>query len=74
MGNCIAVDIGGTKMLVAEVREDGTIVNKLRFATGAIKEKSMPEKTKRSIDKERGACYSQLAGIRRKFFCFTGEK
>ena len=34
----------------------------------------MSEKTKRSIDKERGACYSQLAGIRRKFFCFTGEK
>ena len=42
MGNCIAVDIGGTKMLVAEVREDGTIVNKLRFATGAIsKEKKV---------------------------------
>ena len=33
-----------------------------------MKEKSMPEKTKRSIDKERGACYSQLAEIRRKFF------
>ena len=39
-----------------------------KHGTGAIKEKSMSEKTKRSIDKERGACYSQLAGIRRKFF------
>lgn len=30
----------------------------------------MPEKTKRSIDKERSACYSQLAGIRRKFLFY----
>ena len=44
MGNCIAVDIGGTKMLVAEVREDGTIVNKLRFATGPISKEEKVEK------------------------------
>lgn len=30
----------------------------------------MPEKTKRSIDKERGACYSQLVGIRRNFLFY----
>lgn len=47
MGNCIAVDIGGTKMLVAEVREDGTIVNKLRFPTGPI---SKEEKVEKLID------------------------
>ena len=34
----------------------------------------MPEKTKRSIDKERGACYSQLAGIRQKVFLFYRRK
>lgn len=36
MKNCIAVDIGGTKMLVAEVRGDGSIVRMLRFPTGNI--------------------------------------
>lgn len=39
MGSCIAVDIGGTKMLVAEVRSDGTIVNTMRFPTGDISRK-----------------------------------
>lgn len=34
METCIAVDIGGTKMLVAEVRADGTIVHTKRYATG----------------------------------------
>lgn len=36
MDSCIAVDIGGTKMLIAEVRRDGSIVNKLRFPTGKL--------------------------------------
>ena len=57
MGNCIAVDIGGTKMLVAEVREDGTIVNKLRFATGAI---SKEEKVKKLVEGVR--CYEREIG------------
>ena len=34
MKTCIAVDIGGTKMLIAEVREDGTIINIKRYPTG----------------------------------------
>lgn len=33
---CIAVDIGGTKMLIAEVRGDGTIVGCKRYPTGKI--------------------------------------
>lgn len=37
MKTCIAVDIGGTKMLVAEVWEDGSIINRKRFATGNIR-------------------------------------
>lgn len=36
METCIAVDIGGTKMLVAEVRADGTIVQIKRYATGNV--------------------------------------
>ena len=28
MKSCIAVDVGGTKMLVAQVREDGSVVQK----------------------------------------------
>lgn len=34
MKTCIAVDIGGTKMFIAEVREDGTIVGCKRYPTG----------------------------------------
>lgn len=34
MKTCIAVDVGGTKMLVAEVREDGTVVNLKKYPTG----------------------------------------
>lgn len=34
MKSCIAVDVGGTKMLVAEVLEDGMIVNYMRLPTG----------------------------------------
>ena len=34
MKTCIAVDIGGTKMLIAEVQEDGSIINMKRYLTG----------------------------------------
>lgn len=57
MGNCIAVDIGGTKMLVAEVRENGTIVNKLRFSTGPI---SKEEKVEKLVEGVR--CYEKEIG------------
>lgn len=33
MKSCIAVDIGGSKMLIAEVTEDGTILNCRRYVT-----------------------------------------
>lgn len=36
METCIAVDIGGTKMLVAEVRENGQIINIKRYPTGKL--------------------------------------
>lgn len=36
MKSCIAVDIGGTKMLIAEVLEDGTILHTKRYTTGEI--------------------------------------
>lgn len=47
MENCIAVDIGGTKMLIAEVRKDGSIVRVMRFPTGRI---SKEEKVKNLIE------------------------
>lgn len=47
MKNCIAADIGGTKMLIAEVREDGSIVNIIRFPTG---NRSREEKVQNLIE------------------------
>lgn len=47
MKNCIAVDIGGTKMLIAEVRGDGTIVQVMRFPTENIPKE---EKVKNLIE------------------------
>lgn len=44
MKTCIAVDIGGTKMLIAEVREDGSIINIKRFPTGKISKEETIEK------------------------------
>lgn len=34
--SCIAIDIGGTKMLIGEVREDGNILNVKRYQTGHL--------------------------------------
>lgn len=36
MQSCIAVDIGGTKMLIAEIQADGAILGKLQYETGGI--------------------------------------
>lgn len=49
MKSCIAVDIGGTKMLIAEVLEDGTIVNCLRYATGQKSKEELVEILKQGI-------------------------
>ncbi|RKI93158.1 ROK family protein [Parablautia intestinalis] len=45
MKTCIAVDIGGTKMLVAEVREDGSIVHLRRSVTGQISREEVVRRT-----------------------------
>lgn len=34
--SCIAIDVGGTKMLVAEVASEGTVLNVKRYPTGRI--------------------------------------
>jgi len=34
--SCIAIDVGGTKMMVAEVASDGTVLNVKRYPTGRI--------------------------------------
>ena len=44
MDTCIAVDVGGTKMLIAEVREDGTIVNLLKYPTGKLSKEDILQK------------------------------
>ena len=44
MDTCIAVDIGGTKMLIAQVLEDGTIVNQKRYPTGQLNKQEVLEK------------------------------
>ena len=44
MRTCIAVDIGGTKMLIAQVREDGTIVNRKCYPTGKLEKQEVLEK------------------------------
>ena len=44
MDSCIAVDIGGTKMLIAQVLEDGTIVNQKRYPTGQLTKQEVLEK------------------------------
>lgn len=49
MKTCIAVDIGGTKMLVAEVREDGTIVNLKRYPTGNISKEEVVQRLIRGV-------------------------
>lgn len=49
MKSCIAVDIGGTKMLIAEVREDGSIVNMKRYPTGRIGKEAVINNVKKGI-------------------------
>ena len=44
MKTCIAVDIGGTKMLIAEVGEDGSIINIKRYSTGNISKEEVLNK------------------------------
>lgn len=44
MKTCIAVDIGGTKMLIAEVREDGSIIHIKRYPTGKISKEEIVDK------------------------------
>ncbi|MDD3277846.1 MAG: ROK family protein [Lachnospiraceae bacterium] len=44
MKTCIAADIGGTKMLIAEVTAEGKIISKLRFETGGISKEAIMEK------------------------------
>lgn len=44
MKTCMAVDIGGTKMLIAQVREDGTIVNWKRYPTGDLEKQEVLER------------------------------
>ncbi len=49
MNTCIAADIGGTKMLIAQVREDGTVVNQKRYSTGALEKQEVLEKLLQGI-------------------------
>lgn len=44
MKTCIAIDIGGTKMLIAEVREDGSIVHMEHYTTGQITREEVVKK------------------------------
>ena len=41
MKSCIAVDVGGTKMLVAEVREDASVVNMRRYVTAGLQKQQV---------------------------------
>lgn len=43
MKSCIAVDVGGTKMLVAQVREDGSVVRMRRYVTAGKKKEQVME-------------------------------
>lgn len=43
MKSCIAVDVGGTKMLVAQVREDGSVVHMRRYVTAGKKKEQVME-------------------------------
>ena len=42
--SCIAIDVGGTKMLIAEVRRDGTILQEKRYPTGRLRQPVLVEK------------------------------
>lgn len=44
---CIAIDVGGTKMLIAQVRDDGTVLKMKRYPTGRL---TQPELVKRMKD------------------------
>ena len=41
MKSCIAVDVGGTKMLVAEVREDASVVGVRRYVTAGLQKQQV---------------------------------
>lgn len=49
MKTCIAVDIGGTKMLIAEVSGDGTIVGCRRYPTGKIGKEQIIERLTQGV-------------------------